>query len=535
MSINELGTRLAKASQTLEDSEVARMASSLERLALDEDQPTPNLIGDDIRTHRALAASAYRDLAFRFATIMDEGRPNKIGKADATELEAQYESYNRMFATLWTDAKHVGQQIDELLVELSREELGGPPLADLDRQLARLASGESSIKSLSPILELEDALNVMRIENADRGANALVTDQGAPTSREQDATRRLSHTHADYFSAVSPDAEALRKVEEAGIIVLAQAQAEAPAEAEELQPATSAAESKAGGRRELNISGERTAMRPRYTLYNPDVSAADDPLQQPVNIDFRDMPLANVVNLLATKAGINVIAGTEVTGTVTANLQDIPLGQAIEIVLRQNGLGIIEESGIYRITTYEEAVASRRDTKMIFLNNASAIEVQTTIQQIVQGGGSGAQLLSVSANETSNILILSGPSELVLEFEEVVYELDIAEPVIPTRTETIKLNYSSPDELLPIITPLVSEAGKATGDPRSNTLVITDIPIKVEEIRRVVTEIDVPVKQVSISTMIVDAKLADDAQTGIDWTVNAIRHTNSRGQVIGNL
>ena len=284
--------------------------------------------------------------------------------------------------------------------------------------------------------------------------------------------------------------------------------------------------------REIDMSALDNA--PPFHLYNPNLPASQDPLRQPVNIDFREMDLATLVSLLAQKAQINVIAGTEVSGTVTANLQNVPLGRAIEIILRMNNLGIVEEDGVYRITTYEEAVSSRRETKMIFLKNAAANEVKATLDQIIQST-TGARLLAVSANETSNVLILSGPSEMVREFESVVLGLDVAEPVIPTLTEAIKLNYSDPEELVPIVQPLLSDVGRVSGDLRSRTLVVTDIPIKVEEIRMVVTELDLPVKQVSISAMIVDAVLTDDAQTGIDWFVDAIRDVNEAGEIVGDV
>ena len=284
--------------------------------------------------------------------------------------------------------------------------------------------------------------------------------------------------------------------------------------------------------REIDMSALENA--PPFHLYNPNLPANEDPLRQPVNIDFREMDLATLVSLLAQKAQINVIAGTEVSGTVTANLQNVPLGRAIEIILRMNNLGIVEEDGVYRITTYEEAVSSRRETKMIFLKNAAANEVKTTLDQIVQSTA-GARLLAVSANETSNVLILSGPSEMVREFESVVLGLDVAEPVIPTLTEAIKLNYSDPDELVAIVQPLLSDVGRVSGDLRSRTLIVTDIPIKVEEIRTVIADLDLPVKQVSISAMIVDAVLTDDAQTGIDWFVDAVRDFNEAGELVGNV
>ncbi|HNR29491.1 MAG TPA: hypothetical protein PKI11_01265 [Candidatus Hydrogenedentes bacterium] len=70
-----------------------------------------------------------------------------------------------------------------------------------------------------------------------------------------------------------------------------------------------------------------------------------NPLDMPVNLDFRDMDMANVVAILASMADINVIAGTDLSGTVTLSLKDVPLRQAIQTVLRINGLGMVHEEG----------------------------------------------------------------------------------------------------------------------------------------------------------------------------------------------
>ena len=277
------------------------------------------------------------------------------------------------------------------------------------------------------------------------------------------------------------------------------------------------------------------APSPGFNLYNPNLPADQDPLRQLVNLDFVDMDLSTVVGLLARKAGINVIANENVQGTVTVSLQNIPLGKAIETVLRLSNLGIIEEDGVYRITSYEEAVASRRETKMIPLKNASADEIRQTLNDVITGTA-GASLMSIGANETTNIVILSGPSELVREFEQVVYELDVAEQVIPTITQAIKLNYAEPEELIAIVQPLLSpEAGRVSSDLRGRHLIVTDLPVKVEEIQALVLELDLPVKQVNISTMIIDALVSDDAETGVDWVTSLIRRTDSDGNVVSDL
>jgi type IV pilus secretin PilQ/predicted competence protein len=260
-----------------------------------------------------------------------------------------------------------------------------------------------------------------------------------------------------------------------------------------------------------------------------------DPLDQLVNIDFREMDLSAVVQLLARKAQINVIAGTDIIGTVTADIRNIPLRQAMDMVLRMNGLGMVEEEGIFRIVPYEEAVAARRTTRMVVLKDAQAEEVKTTLDGVLMGAAD-AQLVSMSSNATTNVLIISGPEERVTEFEMLARQLDVSEPALPTVTEAIKLNYLEPEDAKPIAESLITEAiGKVESDTQGRHLVVTDMPVVVEQIRRVLNDIDKPVKQVAIEAMIVDAVMRDGSQTGVSWLLDAIRNHSSNGDLISDV
>ncbi|MCC6796713.1 MAG: AMIN domain-containing protein [Candidatus Hydrogenedentes bacterium] len=260
-----------------------------------------------------------------------------------------------------------------------------------------------------------------------------------------------------------------------------------------------------------------------------------DPLDQIVNIDFREMDLSSVVSLLAKKGQVNVIAGTEVTGTVTADIRNVPLRKAMDMVLRMNGLGIVEEEGIFRIVTYDEAVAARRTTKMVPLTNAQAEDVRTTLEGILVGGRD-AKLVSVSANKNTNVLIISGPEDRAAEFERLARELDVKEPTLPTVTEAIKLNYLDPTSAKPIAETLKSEKiGKVEIDKEGRHVVVTDIPAAVEQMKQLLASVDKPVKQVAIEAMIVDAVLRDASQTGVDWTIDAIRRHSTNGDLVSDL
>ncbi len=407
---------------------------------------------------------------------------------------------------------------------LAKTEQRSTPLASKDRFSsldsafealdAEKAPASTNLDALQTALNtVEEASTVIPLDTTANAAINLSSEERAnimpPTKRMRPAQHSLSAKSSTNVGTLSASADELAKAQSNGNIVLAQA--------ETLDDTSAPVDEKTSKYqpRKSPVNPKRV-NRPDFYLYNENLPADQDPLRQLVNLDFTDMPLNKVVSLLAQKGQINVISGTEISGTVTANLKEIPLGRAIEIVLRMNGLGIIEESGVYRITTYEEAVATYYDTEMIFLQQAEASAVKATLDEIVnQGGGSGDRV-RIGVNTQSNILILSGPRDRLNELIEIIEQLDVAKQVIPTINKVIQLNYSNTDEIVEIITPILSENGQITEETRSGQVIVTDIPVKIEEITALVKEIDIPVEQVSIEAMVVDHVVDDKAESGVN-------------------
>jgi type IV pilus assembly protein PilQ len=80
---------------------------------------------------------------------------------------------------------------------------------------------------------------------------------------------------------------------------------------------------------------------------------------------------------------------------------------------------------------------------------------------------------------------------------------------------------------------LTPEIGKVSADERARHLIVTDVPVVVEQVRELVTQLDIPVKQVVIDAMVVDVALNDAADTGVDWLIKAITHQNLRQAALG--
>ena len=287
---------------------------------------------------------------------------------------------------------------------------------------------------------------------------------------------------------------------------------------------------------ETIMPAERPAPR------RPVVTFDGDPLDQLVDVDFRDVDLTNVVAILAMKADINIIAGAELRGVVTANLRQVPLRVAMETALRMNGLGLVEEDGIYFIVPYEEAASVNRKTTMVTLEKAEAPSVQRILNDLVSGIRDEA-VINISADRDSNTLVISAPRARVDELVAMAHQLDLAEHVMPTVTEAIALNYAEPRQMIPLIQSMLTpRTGNVEGDERARHLVVTDLPVVVEQVTALVKKLDVPTKQVLIETMVVDAILSDEADTGVQWLIESVRRMSRRqaalgpdGRAVGNL
>ena len=285
----------------------------------------------------------------------------------------------------------------------------------------------------------------------------------------------------------------------------------------------------------IQVTPEATAKAEPAPSKGAGITSAGSPLDQIVDIDFREMELANVVALLAQKAQINVIAGADLSGTVTANLKNVTLRKAIETVLRMNGLGIVEEEGIYRILPYEEAQAINRVTEVVTLKNANVVDVRKTLDDVLKGSADEA-FVSISSNPATNILIIAGPEARVQELKRLAGELDVAKAVTPTATEAIKLNNAEPKDAAEIVKGMLTpQIGKSAIDERSRHIVVTDTPVVLEQVKALLAQVDMPVRQVTIDAMIVDVVLTDESETGVDWIINSVQHFNRRGQPIGSL
>ena len=171
-----------------------------------------------------------------------------------------------------------------------------------------------------------------------------------------------------------------------------------------------------------------------------------------LTLNFQDIDVRSVLQLLADTSGQNIVVSDSVTGNLTLRLQNVPWDQALDIVLRTKGLDKRRQDNVIIIGPTDE-LASREKAEL-----AAHKEVQ---------------------------------------------ELS------PTHTEFMQVNYAKVVDLAKLIKTasakdsMLSPRGSLTFDERTNTLLVQDTADKLADIRRLVQTLDVPVKQVLIEARIV--------------------------------
>jgi type IV pilus assembly protein PilQ len=170
-----------------------------------------------------------------------------------------------------------------------------------------------------------------------------------------------------------------------------------------------------------------------------------------LTLNFQDLETRAVLQLIADFSGLNIVASDTVQGSVTLRLQNVPWDQALDIVMTTKGLDMRRNGNVVIVAPAEE-IAAREQAEL------EALQALQTLE--------------------------------------------------PLRSEFIQVNYAKASELASLLQgegtkSLLTERGSVAIDERTNTLLVNDTPTSLANIRRLVTTLDIPVRQVLIESRVV--------------------------------
>ncbi len=201
--------------------------------------------------------------------------------------------------------------------------------------------------------------------------------------------------------------------------------------------------------------------------------------------------------------------------------EDVSVGDALEVVLSVNNLAYTIKGGIITIISdaeyqvqYGVSFYDQKQVRILELKYADATRVATLLAPVKSGQG------TVVADPVTGTLILVDTPSKILEMERVAMAADIKtiDRQIPTVTRQFVLQNSEIAEIKPEIEKnLTKEIGAMRTDTRTRSLIITDLPHKMEEIEKLIAMFDRRSKQVFIEAKIVQVSLEDGFEMGVNW------------------
>jgi len=193
---------------------------------------------------------------------------------------------------------------------------------------------------------------------------------------------------------------------------------------------------------------------------------SDDFTGRAISLNFQDIPVRTVLQIIADYNGFNLVTSDTVNGNITLRLDGVPWDQALDIILKVKGL----------------------DKRM-----------------------------------EGNILMVAPSDELAArEARDLQAKQQVAE-LAPLYSEYVQVNYAKAIEFAALIksedNSILSTRGSVSVDERTNTLLIRDTAKSIEDIKRMVNVLDVPIRQVVIEARMVTVKDSINEELGIRWGV----------------
>lgn len=159
---------------------------------------------------------------------------------------------------------------------------------------------------------------------------------------------------------------------------------------------------------------------------------------QTVTLSFKDADLQNVLRIISRKTGLNIIMSQkDVKGTVTVHLEDVPLGAALDSILKTNGLSFVLERGnIVRVVPRKEVRKKEIELKTIHrpVNWVQASSIKQTLEPFLTEDG------QIQSDGGTNALIITDTPPNVAILEDLVGKLDIPEKQVMIEARMVDMS-----------------------------------------------------------------------------------------------
>ena len=223
-----------------------------------------------------------------------------------------------------------------------------------------------------------------------------------------------------------------------------------------------------------------------------------------ISLDFQDIEVRRVLQLLADFTNVNMVAADSVQGQITIRLKDVPWDQALDIILKSKNLDKRRNGNVIWIAPAAEILKSEEEQTKLIIQNLKRAPLQTEYIQLNYAKAADIEkLISVRTQSSTTTASNSNSSSANLNNDE---------------------EFSGS---------MLSPRGSVSVDARTNTIIINDTPQKIDQIRKLIALVDIPVKQVMIEARVVRAKNTFSKDLGVKWGVQSQGVNRNHNLLVG--
>jgi len=235
-----------------------------------------------------------------------------------------------------------------------------------------------------------------------------------------------------------------------------------------------------------------------------------------ISLDLRNIEVTDALKFLATKANLDIIPTKEVSGRITLMVENVPVRDVFDIMLRSNNLAYEKQGDIFNVMTEKEYKArygkNFMDLRQVYLFRLKyavpekAYNLLDTLKSDI-----GKIILDT---DSGTILVMDTP-EKINEMEEALSAMEEKKGII----RIFNLKYALAEDVEKHLRDQldVKKVGSIKADERTNQVIVQTLPERMKDVEKMIQGLDQQTKQILIDTKIIQVKLSDELGTGVEW------------------
>lgn len=221
------------------------------------------------------------------------------------------------------------------------------------------------------------------------------------------------------------------------------------------------------------VTAENTTSRVPAEMSTPLYGTALS--NQPMTIDVQGADIKTVLRSISEFSGVNIVAAPDVEGPVVIHLKNVPWKEALDTILRSQGYGWRDDYGIIRVAPIEQL----QDDEV--------------------------KAVTVDRKKEENA---------------------------PLVTRVVKLNYLSAKEIKAAMDKVTTPRGSVQYEPGTNSVIINEVPTRIDEIAKTIIDMDQKLRQVEIVAKMVDVDHQYSRELGVSWEALSLKTGNLAGDIL---